>query len=292
LTTSFSAHKDVTIPGVLSIVAPKTEPIPLVFDSPHSGVTIPEDFKPTVTPDLVLTSTDTHVDVLFDYVPELGCPLLAALFPRSFVDVNRSRLDMDVALVDGEWPEPIRDNAAAKRGMGLIWRYAWGDTPMYTNPLSVTEVQARLDRYFEPYHAALRALLDETHKRFGRVYHINCHSMPAVGHALSPDPAGTVRADFVLGDRNGTSCEQAFVHLAAEVLRGCGYSVSLNVPFTGAELVQAYSNPADGRHSLQIEINRRLYMNESSRERLSSFDNVKADLTHLSQRLRDYVVTR
>jgi N-formylglutamate deformylase len=288
VTEIFSLDMDITLPGVLTIAAPKAAPVPLVFDSPHSGLTIPEDFHPAVTPDLVLTSADTHVDALFDFAPSLGAPLLSAHFPRSFMDVNRSRQDMDLALIEGEWPELVRESASAKRGMGLIWRFAWGDTPMYAHRLSVTEVQERLERYFEPYHAALRALIAETHDRFGRVYHVNCHSMPAFGHALSPDPPGTARADFVLGDRNGTSCEAGFVHTTAEALKDIGYSVSLNVPFSGAELVEVYSDPAKARHSLQIEINRRLYMDEASRERLPGFDRLKADLIRLCHVLRDY----
>jgi N-formylglutamate deformylase len=274
-----------SIPGVLRIERPRSALVPLVFDSPHSGTRLPPDFTPAVPPETVLLASDTHVDALFAHVTGLGAPLLAALFPRSFLDVNRSLLDIDPALLDAPWPHPCRDSPSARRGMGLIWRYAWGDQLMYARALTVAEVEARIDRYWRPYHAALEQLLDAAHARFGRVYHVNCHSMPALGHRLSPDPAGTLRPDFVLGDRHGTSCAPAFIACAETVLRERGYHVVRNQPFPGAELVQAYSDPAAGRHSLQIEINRRLYMDEGSRERTSGFARLEADLALLSRAL-------
>ncbi|MGO1074182.1 N-formylglutamate amidohydrolase [Inquilinus sp. CA228] len=282
----------VAIDGVLSIVPPRGLPSPMVFDSPHSGLALPADFRPAVSPELVRLASDTHVDALFDFIPDLGAPFLLAHFPRSFLDVNRSLLDVDPELVEGDWPHPVRDSGSTRRGMGLIWRYAWGDAAMYDRRLAVAEVEARIERYWRPYHDRLRGLLDAVHGAFGRVYHINCHSMPAVGHALSPDPAGTVRPDFVLGDYDGASCEPGFVQLAAETLRGLSYSVALNVPFRGAELVSAYSAPERGRHSLQIEINRRLYMDEESRERTAGFEALRGDLEGLGRVLRDYAASR
>ena len=282
----------VAIDGVLTVIPPRGTPSPLVFDSPHSGLALPADFRPAVSPEMVRLASDTHVDALFDFAPDLGAPYLLAHFPRSFLDVNRSLLDVDLDLVEGDWPHPVRDSGSTRRGMGLIWRYAWGDAAMYDRRLTVAEVEARIERYWRPYHDRLRGLLDAVHGAFGRVYHVNCHSMPAVGHALSPDPAGTVRPDFVLGDYDGASCEPGFVQLAAETLRGLGYSVALNVPFRGAELVSAYSDPPRGRHSLQIEINRRLYMDEESRERIAGFEKLRGDLEALGQLLRDYAVSR
>jgi N-formylglutamate deformylase len=278
------------IEGVLAVIPPRAPLVPLVFDSPHSGTTIPADFRPAVSPNLVLTSADTHVDTMFDFAPDLGAPLLVAHFPRSFLDVNRSLLDIDLALVKGAWPDPVRDSPSAQRGMGLIWRFAWGDRPMYDRPLSVDEIRARIDRYWRPYHAALRGLIEAGHGRFGRVYHVNCHSMPERGHKLSPDPEGSERVDIVLGDREGTSCEPDFVALVETRMRGFGYTVAINRPFKGAELVAAYSDPARGRNSLQIEINRRLYMDEATRARTAGFTTLRAQLAELGAAMRSYAV--
>ncbi|WP_440408224.1 N-formylglutamate amidohydrolase [Neorhizobium petrolearium] len=280
----------VEIDGVLKIIPPTAPAVPLVFDSPHSGLTIP-DFERTVSDELVRVAADTYVDDLFGFAPSIGAPLLIAHFPRSFLDLNRSVKDVDVEMIEGEWPHPTRDSAAARRGMGLAWRYAWGDTPMYGRKLTVKELEERIETYWRPYHREIVRLLDETHATFGKVYHVNCHSMPAIGHVLSPDPPGTVRKDVVVGDYDGQSSEPDFVNLVIETLGGLGYSVSLNVPFRGAELVSAYSAPAKNRHSIQIELNRKLYMDEDTREKNAGYAELKANLALLGTRLREYVTT-
>jgi len=280
----------VEIEGVLSVIPAPGEPMPLVFDSPHSGLLFPEEFKPAVPRELVLLASDTYVDSLFSFAPGIGAACLFAHFPRSYMDVNRSLLDMDIELVEGVWPHAIRDSAVARRGMGLVWRYAWGGTPMYSGPLAVAELEGRIHRYWWPYHRNLKSLLDALYELFGCVYHVNCHSMPASGHALSPDPPGVARPDFVLGDNLGTSCTKAFVDLAGTVLRGFGYSVAVNVPFKGAELITAYSDPSRHRNSLQIEINRRLYMDETTRERSDGYEKLAGDLRLLGEALCQHAV--
>lgn len=274
--------------GILRAMPPTVPSIPMVFDSPHSGLIIPP-FERAVSDELVRVASDTHVDELFDFAPSIGAPFLIAHFPRSFLDLNRSVMDIDLEMIEGHWPHPVRDSASARRGMGLAWRYAWGDTPMYARKLSVTEMEDRIDTYWRPYHDMLVSLLDQTHAAHGKVYHINCHSMPAVGHALSPDPAGTVRKDIVIGDYDGQACEPDFVNLAVETLRGFGYSVSLNIPFRGAELVSAYSAPAKERHAIQIELNRKLYMDEVTREKSANFAALSVDLERLGQVMSGYV---
>lgn len=268
------------IPGVLDVEAPAATavPAPVVFDSPHSGVEMPPDFTPAVPIDRVLVATDTHVDALFAGAPRHGAPLLKALFPRSFLDVNRSLEDVDPLLLDQDWPGPLSHAGSVQRGMGLIWRYAWGDQPMYDRRLTVQEVQNRIDRYWWPYHAALQHLIDRTRSLFGQVWHIDCHSMPRRGHALSPDPAGTERADIVLGDRDGTTCAPMLTAFVADAFRRRGYEVAINTPFRGAELVRRYGHPARGQHSLQVELNRKLYMDEVTRERSDGFSELATDL--------------
>ncbi|MCX8995891.1 N-formylglutamate amidohydrolase [Rhizobiaceae bacterium BDR2-2] len=286
--TMFEDLQDRMIEGVLSVTGPKAELVPMVFDSPHSGLTIPDDFEPAVSAERVLVAADTHVDDLFSSAPGIGAPLLAAQFPRSFLDVNRSLLDMDKSMVGQPWPHPVRDSATARRGMGLMWRFAWGDELMHARPLTVEEAENRIIRYWQPYHRSLTGLLNAVYARFGRVYHINCHSMTAVGHAISSDPAGTLRDDICIGDMRGTSASAEFVELIADTLRGEGLSVALNKPFRGAELIEAYSNPAHGRHSVQFEINRRLYMDETTRQRTEGYDDLKAALARMNRVLADY----
>lgn len=280
--------KDLTIDGVLQLHAPRAPLVPLVLDSPHSGLTIPADFTPAVSAERVLVAADTHVDDLVSAAPDLGAPLLAALFPRSFLDVNRSLLDMDVTMVEGDWPHPVGRSPTAARGMGLMWRYAWGDEPMHARKLTVAEAEDRIRRYWQPYHREMAQLMHAVYGRFGRVYHLNCHSMTAQGHAISSDGAGTQRADICIGDLHGTAAAPDFVALIRDTLAAEGLDVALNRPFRGAELTQAWSSPAHGRHSVQLEINRRLYMDEVTRERTAGYPALKASLTRLCRILADY----
>lgn len=283
---------DLTIPGVLEIRAPRATPVPLVFDSPHSGLTIPADFHPAVSRERILVAADTHVDALFAAAPDVGAPLLAALFPRSFLDVNRSLLDMDISMVEGEWPHPVGRSPTAARGMGLMWRYAWGNEPMHARKLTVAEAEDRIRRYWQPYHATLAQLIHAAYGRFGTVYHINCHSMTAEGHAISSDGAGTQRADICLGDLNGTAASPEFVALIRDTLTAEGLDVALNKPFRGAVLTEAWSSPAHRRHSVQFEINRRLYMNETTRERTPGFDALQATLGRLCAVMAEYAAAQ
>ncbi|RVT84256.1 hydrolase [Rhodobacteraceae bacterium CCMM004] len=276
------------VPGTLHVLAPEPPAGPLVFDSPHSGLALPEGFQPAVDAAMVRRSSDTYVDELFSAAPRIGAPLLVAEFPRSYLDVNRAVDDVDVSMIAGDWPHRTRPSAASERGMGLAWKYAWGDVLMHAGPITVAEMQHRITAFWHPYHTRLKALLDHTHRTHDRVYHVNCHSMPAFGHKLSPDPAGTARADVVIGDRDGTSCDPAFVDCLEGAVRSLGYSVKRNEPFKGAELVRAYSDPAQGRHSVQIELNRALYMDEATREKSPRFVSLQRDLVKVMEALRDF----
>jgi len=162
---------------------------------------------------------------------------------------------------------------------------------MYARLLSVADVERRIALYYEPYHAAVAAALDERHRRFGAVWHLNCHSMPAVGDVMSDDP-GRERAEFVLGDRDGTTCEPEFTAFVAATVSAMGYEVAINDPYKGVELVRKHGRPAERRHSLQIEINRRLYMDEVSLARTAGFGALQADLVRLIEALADYVRAR
>ena len=139
----------------------------------------------------------------------------------------------------------------------------------------------RITRYHQPYHHALQHLLNTAHARFGVVHHINCHSMNAVSGLMGEGGAGIPRADIVLGDRDGSSCAPEFTAFVREVMQGLGYSVKVNDPFKGVELVRAYANPAEGRHSLQLEINKRLYMDSRTLKTTAGFHTLQAHLMQL-----------
>jgi N-formylglutamate deformylase len=275
------------IEGVLERFDPVAAPVPLVFDSPHSGIVYPEDFRFTAPDELVRTAEDTHVDALFAAAPAHGATLLVAHFPRSYIDTNRDVHDLDPELIDGVWPGKIMPGEKTKLGIGLVRRLAQPGIPMYDRKLSVAAIRHRIEKYYLPYHDELARIVDGVHGRFGAVWHINCHSMAARGSDITPD-SGVERAEFVLGDRDGTTCAPEFTTAVEKFLSRRGHDVKINDPYKGAEIVRRYADPPKGRHSLQIEINRRLYMNERTRERSARFAELQSDLTALVRFLADY----
>jgi N-formylglutamate amidohydrolase len=268
------------------IRGPKAPAIPLVLDSPHSGNRFPDDFGAAVSEAELREGEDCFVDELYAAAPGMGAPLLAALWPRTYLDPNRHAGDVDLDLIDGPWPWEYVPSGKAKLGKALLWRTLEDGRPIYARRLSPESVRARIERCHAPYHAALRGLLDASVKKFGKVWHINCHSMRGTAGKQSEDGEGNVRADFVLGDRDGTSCEPAFTELVRGMLSGMGYSVKVNDPYKGVELVRAYSDPKAGRHSLQIEISKRLYMDEAALAKSANFGRLQQDLSTLLEEIR------
>jgi len=276
-------------PGVFDLWLPPRRAVPVVFDSPHSGADYPADFEAIAPQTRLRRAEDMFVDELFGAAPNSGAVLLAARFPRSYIDPNRSEFDIDRRLIDGVWNGPVSVTEKSRLGHGLIWRHCPPDLPIYDRKLTVGEVRARIDGYYRPYHRALADAINRVRNRFGVVYHVNCHSMPTVS-APTVASARDVRrrADFVLGDREGTSCDADFRDLVRGSLEAMGYVVALNDPYKGVELISAYSSPGDGRHSLQIEINRALYMDEERFERGPGFAKLKADIDTLIATICDF----
>jgi N-formylglutamate amidohydrolase len=271
---------------------PAAAAVPLVLDSPHSGREFPADFDAAVSEFDLREGEDCFVDELYLPATELGVPLLAALFPRTYLDPNRHHGDVDLELVEGgRWPHEYVPSGKSRIGKALIWRTLDDGRPIYSRRLAVHEVLARIERCHAPYHARLRRMLDDTQRRFGAVYHINCHSMPAVGGKQGEGGEGRPRAEFVLGDRDGTTCDPAFTEFVRATLASMGYEVAVNDPYKGVELVRAYSNPAARRHSLQVEINKKLYMDEAGRTRHGGFDALQANLTRLVESINDFIAT-
>ena len=281
-----------TIPGVLYRRDPDAPEVPLVFDSPHSGVEYPQDFDFTCPLEMLRTAEDTYVDELYSAAPAHGATLIGAFFPRSYIDANRNLADIDQELLDAPWPGEATPGEKSRLGMGLIRRLAVPKTPVYGRRLGVAEVQARIDRYYEPYHRELATVADRLHSRFGGVWHVNCHSMKSVSNAMASEGAGVVRGDFVLGDRDGTTCAAELTEFVLRFLRDRGYDVKVNDPYKGVELVRRHGRPRERRHSLQIEVNRKLYMDETTFERNANFPRLKADLDALVAALAGFARER
>jgi N-formylglutamate amidohydrolase len=267
----------------LEIRQPARQTLPLVLSSPHSGLDYPADFiaASRLDPVTLRRSEDSFVDELFAAAPELGAPLIRALFPRAFVDPNREPFELDPAMFEDELPAYA--NTASPRvaaGLGTIAKVVANGEEIYAGKLRFAEAKARIDRYYRPYHDALRQAVTATRARFGRCLLIDCHSMPSVGGPLERD-AGRDRVDFVLGDCFASACAPAIVDRVERVLRGQGYGVARNTPYSGGFVTQHYGRPREGVHALQIEINRALYMDERQLARAPGFAALARDMTEL-----------
>jgi N-formylglutamate deformylase len=261
----------------------------LVLDSPHSGTHYPVDFRSACDLQTLRRAEDTHVDQLYAFAPALGVHWIEAFFPRSYLDANRSLTEIDESLLDGAWPgqRPTTDadRAKVRLGKGLIWRQTDDGLPVYDRLLGVDEVTLRIERCWQPYHAAVRQAIEAAYGAHGYSLHINCHSMPSVAASHATDHPGLVHPDFVVGNRDHSTSSAALAEWLCEQLRAQGYEVWLNHPYKGVELVRRYGQPQAHRHSLQLEINRRLYMDEHSLQTHDGFGRLQSHLQQLVERL-------
>ncbi|TFZ06267.1 N-formylglutamate amidohydrolase [Ramlibacter henchirensis] len=260
---------------------------PLVFDSPHSGTNYPGDFAYSCDFALLRTAEDTHVEKLYDFAPSLGIAWIEALFPRSYLDANRGEHEVDVEMLDGRWEgEVVTDPVALSKvrlGKGLVWKNTDTGEAMYSRKLRPQEVRQRIDRCWRPYHQAVQRAIEEAHARHGYSVHLNCHSMPSVAGSHATDHPGIAHADFVLGDRDGSTADPRLTAQLAEFLRSRGYDVKVNFPYKGVELVRRYGEPARQRHSIQVEVNRKRYMDERTFELLAAAKMLREDLKAMAQ---------
>ena len=270
---------------------PQSEVLPLVCDSPHSGTAYPADFGVAVPLALLRRGEDTDVQRLWQALPQYGATLIEATFPRTYIDPNRDEGDINPAMLDAPWPVPLQPSAKTLQGLGLIWErisQAGQSTPMYDRKLSVAEVQQRIERYWRPYHAAVTQAIRWSVDRFGGVWHINLHSMPSDVYTRLGTPEKQL-ADFVLGNRDDTTCAPEFMALIGEKLQSLGYSVAYNEPYKGVALLEQIGQPHLHRHSMQIEINRALYMDEATRAPSAHFASLQSDLEQVMATVADYV---
>lgn len=266
---------------------PREQTMACVFASPHSGVDYPDSFLAASRLDRLTLrrSEDSFVDELFGAAPDLGAPLLRALFPRSYVDPNREPFELDPAMFEDELPPYV--NAASPRvaaGLGTIARVVANGQEIYGRKLSFTDARDRIEACWRPYHDALASVIRATRRQFGACVLIDCHSMPSVGGPMERD-AGRERVDFVLGDCFASSCAAHVVERVECILTDMGYAVARNTPYSGGFVTQHYGRPGDGIHALQIEVNRGLYMDERAIERSAGFERLRQDLTRLIREL-------
>jgi N-formylglutamate amidohydrolase len=267
-----------------TIRAPAEQTSPFVFCSPHSGRVYPQAFlaRSRLDPLTLRRSEDCFVDDLFAHVATLGAPLLAASFPRAYLDVNREPYELDPELFDG--PLPDFANSRSVRvigGLGTIARIVADGEEIYGEKLALDIAYQRIELLYRPFHAALAQLIEATRRRFGYAILIDCHSMPS---SAAGQPAG-MRPDFVLGDRFGAACDSRLTRFLRETLGGMGYDVQINRPYAGGFITEHYGRPSRGVHALQLEINRGLYLSEATIAPNAGYPMLAARLAELTAQL-------
>lgn len=267
-----------------SILRPKAQTAPFVLCSPHSGRIYPPEFlaQSRLDPMTLRKSEDCFVDELFEGASALGVPMIAARFPRAYLDVNREPYELDPEL----FAEPLPDYANTRSvrvigGLGTIARIVADGEEIYDTRLSVAHALGRIETLYFPFHGAIQQLIAETKALFGYAILIDCHSMPSAQMAQSSGP----RPDFVIGDRFGVACDARLTRALKEALAGTGRDVQLNRPYAGGYITEHYGRPQDGVHAVQIEINRALYLNETRFTPGRGFHRLKTDLTRVADTL-------
>lgn len=269
-----------------ALLLPAQQRAPVVFASPHSGQDYPAAFVAAARLDRLALrrSEDSFVDELFAPAPACGAPLLAARFPRAYCDPNREPWELDPGMFEDALPPWV--NTTSPRvgaGLGTIARVVSSGEAIYRTKLCFAEAERRVRQCWEPYHTALAELITGTRERFGACLLVDCHSMPG---GATQDGQGHGRvADIVLGDAHGTACAPRITRRVEAVLAEQGFTVRRNEPYAGGYVTRHYGRPREGVHALQIEVARRLYMDEARIAKLSGFTMVAERLGVLVQAL-------
>lgn len=262
------------------VIEPENLSVPVVFNSPHSGSQYPAAFVASskLDPKTLRKSEDALIDELFLPVVGMGAPLVKVNFPRAYLDVNREPYELDPSMFIETLPDYV--NCTSLRvagGLGTIPRVVSETEEIYAHRLSFSQAEDRIRDLYLPYHHSLSRLLDRVHQTFGVMLLVDCHSMPSAGFADDSLKLKN-RPDIVLGDRYGSTCNPDTVYFLESAFRAAGYSVTRNKPYAGGHITQAYAKRAEGRHTVQVEINRALYMDEDTLLPHDGFIALRTDL--------------
>ena len=272
-----------------NLTMPDVRTTSVVFASPHSGRDYPWSFvrRSNLDERVLRSSEDAFVDKLFDAAPRHGAPLLTAIAPRAWIDVNRSAEELDPALIEGV--KRAAHNPRVASGLGVVPRVVANGRAIYRGKITRKEAMARIEEFWKPWHLALNTLMDDSAALFGEAILIDCHSMPHEAIESISHPRGA-RPEIVLGDRFGAAAGSDIVDRIEAALASAGLRVARNAPFAGAFVTQNYGRPAQNRHVIQVEIDRSLYMNEQLVRPNTHFkafkaliDRVVADVTEIGQ---------
>ena len=270
------------------IVASRGPTTPLVLSSPHSGQAYPAEVlaQSRLTPSALRALDDGPVDELMAGACAAGATLIAATYPRAVVDLNRDACEQDPdSLSDPALVPGLRVTIKARAGLGVVPTRLLNE-PIYAQRLTAGELRRRLAQAYDPYHAQLRALVADRRQRFGAALVLDCHSMPTI----PPLVRGEQPIDVALGDRFGRSCHPKLIEVAQRLLAASGLKVARNRPYAGGHITEHHGRPAQGRHALQLELRRGLFIDEATHEKHDGFAGVQALMGELALALTQAVL--
>jgi len=253
-------------------VAPET---PVVVEVPHAGLEMPAPFlEPLAAPARsIARDADLYVDGLYEDAPAEGATLLVARASRYVIDLNRAEGDVDAEVVEG-------GRADSRMQHGLVWRTTSDGERALVRRLTSAELTERLDLVWRPYHRELSAIVERKRVRFGFAILLAAHSMPSVERGPRGSPGRETgssgrRADVVPGSRGRKSAGAPFIAAIEDHAIAHGWSVRHDDPYAGGFTTQYYGRPAQHVHAVQLELSRRLYLDEMSLRPLASFGAVR-----------------
>ena len=256
-----------------------------IFNSPHSGSYYNKVFLNSTDLEIydLRTSEDTFVSELFNSAKTFSSVLMEAKFPRSFVDLNRSHLELDPKIITGNFY--FEKTARNMAGLGVIPRFSGNGKEIYTKPITIEDAQKRLEYFYFPYHQFLKYLILESKKRLGYTVLFDCHSMPSKLNMENKNSNKNNNSDIILGDANGTSCSPFITEKVKIIFENYNFFVTKNHPFSGGFITKNYGDPGNNIHVIQIEINKKLYMDETSIQKNVNFENFRKKLILIIEKL-------
>ncbi len=225
----------------------------IVFTVPHAGRDYPAWLveRLAVTLDRVAPLEDRLADLLVAQVAQQGWQTIVARQPRLLIDLNRAETDFMARAVSGVRDPAARPSHRARGGLGLV-PDRLGSTTLWRAPLTTGELAARIASTHRVWHAAVEAALARARDSNGIAILVDVHSMPPLP-GFSP-------AQVVIGNRHGASAPPDVTHSVAACFRDAGLRVALNAPYAGAHMLERHGHPARGISAIQVEIDRRLYL--------------------------------
>lgn len=236
---------------------------PLFVSIPHSGEKVPTEctWLQNLPEPILMCDVDRFVDRLYEPIlQELGLPTLKTEWHRYAGDLNRLPEDVDRDSVYGH------ANPSGMHSRGFHWVITTTGQKLMTQPMSLQLHEKMIQLISDPFHKSVRnQYAFFKNQGFQQVFHIDLHSMPGVGTKEHRDP-GQTRADVVVSDCKGKSCHAAFKDIVIKAYESAGFQVAYNWPYFGGRVSELYGNPEQGQQTLQVELNRSLYMDEVSKQ--------------------------